>query len=180
MPFHGLYVGNINKFPKRFIQEALNEESYDVRDQEVEPNGSANYVILWFPTKAYFNGARAAFIEWQPIGNHVRLKVYPANKPPPAGLIAREVPKIDAKVKKIQKNLTDLVLAWDHDHNLPNKVFAEPAWKAAQKAKTEKERIAWEAENDLEVDEAFRVAAEQEEAQTKTELDRQLGVEPQA
>ncbi len=113
MPFHGLYVGNINKFPKRFIQEALNEESYDVRDQEVEPNGSANYVILWFHTKAYFNGARAAFIEWQPIGNHVRLKVYPSNKPPPAGLIAREVPKIDAKVKKIQKNLTDLVLAWD-------------------------------------------------------------------
>ena len=92
----------------------------------------------------------------------------------------REVPKIDAKVKKIQKNLTDLVLAWDHDHNLPNKVFAEPAWKAAQKAKIEKERIAWEAENDLEVDEAFRVGAEQEEAQTKTELDRQLGVEPQA
>lgn len=50
----------------------------------------------------------------------------------------------------------------------------------AQKAKIEKERIAWEAENDLEVDEAFRLAAEEEEAKTKAELDAQLGVEPQA
>jgi len=72
------------------------------------------------------------------------------------------------------------VLAWDHDHNLPNQVFAEPSWKAAQRAEKVKEQAEWEAENDREVDEAFRIAAEEEEAKTKAELDRQLGVEHQA
>jgi hypothetical protein len=123
MAFYDLYVGNIG-FLKRFIQEALNEESYDVRDAEVVTSDNADHVILWFHTKAYWTSARAACIQWQSVGNHVRLKTYLANKQPPAGLIAREVPKIEAKVKMIQVNLTNLISAWDHDRNLPNKVFA--------------------------------------------------------
>lgn len=177
MALYGLFVGNIG-FPKRFLQEALNEESYDVRDEEVVTSGSANHVILWFRSKAYYNGARAAFIQWQPVGNHVRLEAYPASKQPPAGRVARAVPKIEAKVKKIQVNLTELVLAWDHDRNLPNKVFAEPAWKTAQKAEKAEERAAREAENNREVDEAFHVAPAEAgtESKTQAELDRQLGV----
>jgi hypothetical protein len=168
MAFYGLYVGNIC-FPKRFIQEALNEESYDVRDAEVVTSGNADHVILWFHTKAYWTSARPAFIQWQPVGNHVRLKAYPANKQPPAGLVAREVPKIEAKVKMIQVNLTDLVSAWDHDRNLPNKVFAAPTWKTAQNAEKTEKKIASETELNREVDEAFQVAAGS--ARTETEID---------